>query len=183
MRPTRSLAAVVVATLTAFAGPGAAAGETAFEQLRTAFNHDRGTPRLILLTSPTCPACVGGAQWVQDEILAVFPAVPLRVYAVWYEMYPGDSPRAFPSAQKLMPDPRVRHFWDQPKAAGKWFKANVPSDYKGTIMWDAYYLYGPEVTWDVTPGTPVAWGRTILDTRKELLNQVTRLQQQIGAAK
>ena len=49
------------------------------------------------------------------------------------------------------------------------------SDYTGKIMWDAYYLYGPDVTWTVTPGAPISWGRTILETRKELLRQVGML--------
>lgn len=171
----------LVAVLVILGGVGEAAKETTFDRVKAAFNRDKGAPRLILLTSPTCPACVGGAKWVQEEILDKFPALNLLVYAIWYEMYPGDSPRAFPSAQKLMPDPRVHHFWDQPKATGRWFKANVPSDYKGRIMWDAYYLYGPAVTWNTTPGPPVSWGRTILETRKELLNQVSLLEEQAGA--
>jgi hypothetical protein len=152
--------------------PSAGAGRGTFELLKEGFNRDRGVPRLILLTSPTCPACVGGADWVQTEVLNQYPDLKIRVYAIWYEMYPGDSPKAFPAAKKIMPDTRVQHFWDQPKTTGKWFRANVPSDYTGKIMWDAYYLYGPDATWAATPGAPISWGRTILETRKELLRQV-----------
>ena len=155
-----------------FAG---AADRAAFELLKESFNRDRGVPRLILLTSPTCPACVGGADWVQTEVLDQYPDLKIRVYAIWYEMYPGDSPKAFPAAKRIMPDTRVQHLWDQPKTTGRWFKAHVPSDYKGPIQWDAYYLYGPDATWDATPGEPISWGRTILDTRKELLRHVALL--------
>jgi hypothetical protein len=159
------------------------AARSTFDQLKETFNKDKGTPRLILLTSPTCPACVGGADWVQTEVLEQLPHLNIKVYAVWYEMYPGDSPRAFPSAKKTMPDRRVQHFWDQPKTTGKWFKANVPSDYAGPIQWDAYYLYGADAEWTSTPGAPISWGRTILETRKELLKQVSLLDQQAGVAK
>jgi hypothetical protein len=174
------LCVLLAAALVVPGGVGEAAKTTAFDQMKAAFNGAKGTTRLVLLTSPTCPACVGGAKWVQEEILDKYPELDLRVYAVWYEMYPGDSPRAFPSAQKLMPDARVQHFWDQPKATGRWFKANVPSDYKGKIMWDAYYLYGPDVTWERTPGAPLAWGRTILETRKALLEQIAALDEVQG---
>src|SRR5262249_1077363 len=123
----------------------------------------------------TCPACVGGAQWIEDEVLKKYPDVNLHVYAIWYEMYPGDSPKAFPSAQKTMPDPRVHHYWDKKKATGRWFQVNVPSSYKKPIMWDGYYLYGPDVEWSNTLAAPISWGRTILETRKELQKQVSLL--------
>jgi hypothetical protein len=122
------------------AGHAALASGT-FEQLKERFNRDKGSVRLILLVSPTCPACVGGAQWIEDQILKQYPKLDIHVYAIWYEMYPGDSPKAFPSARKMMPNPRVEHYWDKKKAAGRWFRENVPSKYKKPIMWDAYYLY------------------------------------------
>src|SRR2546423_1586059 len=82
-----SCVAFVVLTI----NPVASAGRSTFDQLKDSFNRDKGVPRLILLTSPTCPACVGGADWVQTEVLEQYPALKMRVYAVWYEMYPGDS--------------------------------------------------------------------------------------------
>src|SRR6266536_287501 len=33
------------------------------------FNQDVGTPRLVLILSPTCPTCHAGASWVRTEIL------------------------------------------------------------------------------------------------------------------
>jgi len=152
-----------------------AAGAGTLEQLKSRFNQDKGVPRLIVLVSPTCPACVGGAQWIQENILAEYPKLNFRVYAIWYEMYPGDSPKAFPSARKTMPDPRVEHYWDKKKETGRWFKTNVPSDYKKPIMWDAYYLYDAGAEWGDTPQPLVSYGRTLLETRKELLKQISLL--------
>ena len=152
-----------------------AAGRGTLDQLKTRFNQDKGTPRLVVLVSPTCPACVGGAKWIQDEILARYPNLNIHVYAIWYEMYPGDSPKAFPSARQTMPDARVEHYWDKKKETGRWFKANVPSDYNKPIMWDAYYLYDADAEWGKTPEPLVSYGRTLLETRKELLRQVSLL--------
>jgi hypothetical protein len=155
------------------------------KELKAEFNKDKGAPRLIVLVSPTCPACVGGAQWIEDEVLKQYPKLNIHVYAIWYEMYPGDSPKAFPSAKKTMPDARVEHYWDKKKATGRWFQANVPSDYKKPIMWDAYYLYDADAQWGIAPGsTPeplVSHGRTILETRKELLKQVSLLSEKQDA--
>lgn len=36
------------------------------------------------------------------------PKLNIRVYSVWYEMYPGDSRRDFPNVRKLLPDRRVK---------------------------------------------------------------------------
>jgi len=166
------------AALSFLAAP-AWAGNT-LANLKLQFNKDKGVPRLIVLVSPTCPACVGGAQWIEDEVLRKFPALDIHVYAVWYEMYPGDSPKDFPSARQTMPDPRVRHYWDKKKMTGRWFQANVPSNYRQPIMWDAYYLYDADAEWGQTPGPLVSHGRTILETRKELLKQVSALAEKDG---
>ena len=149
------------------------AEETALDQLRTRFNRDRGVLRLVVLVSPTCPECVGGAEWIQDYVLKRYPDLPIQVYAVWYAMYPGDSPDDFPAAKKLMPDRRVTHWWDQSKDVGRWFTAAVPINLKGDIQWDAFYLYGEEATWkDQQPAPLLAWGRTILKDRKTLAEKI-----------
>ena len=103
------------------------------------------------------------------------PKLNLRVYVVWFEMYPGDSPKAFPKARKFLPDPRVNHYWDQLKEVGRWFVKALPSDYKGEIQWDAFYLYGRDSVWDDQPSSLLVWGRTILGSRKKLRDEITRL--------
>lgn len=144
-------------------------------QLKEQFNRDRGSLRLIVLMSPTCPACVNGAQWIQEYIMQRNPKLNLRVYSVWYEMYPGDSPKAFPKARTFLSDMRVTHYWDQPKEVGRWFQKALPSDYKGEIQWDAFYLYGTDSVWDDQPSSLLVWGRTILGSRKKLRDEITRV--------
>ena len=90
-------------------------------------------------------------------------------------MLPGDTPAAFPTARQRMTDPRVIHFWDENKLAGRWFKENVVPDYGARIIWDAYFLYGLEAEWRKIPQPMIRWGRTIMDKREELLREITLL--------
>jgi hypothetical protein len=155
--------------------PAAPAQASVLERLKDQFNQDRGALRLVVLVSPTCPACTSGAEWIQEYVMKRNPKLNLRVYAVWFEMYPGDSPQAFPKARTFLPDSRVNHYWDQPKDVGRWFVKALPSDYKGEIQWDAFYLYDKDSVWDDEPSSLLVWGRTILENRQKLRDEITRL--------
>jgi hypothetical protein len=165
------LAALAIAAIAA--APVNADG--VLDELKTRFNEDKGVLRLVVLVSPTCPACVSGAGWIQEYFLKRNPGLNLKVYAVWYEMYPGDSPDDFPAARKMMPDKRVTHYWDQAKDVGRWYYGLVPTDTKGDIEWDAFYLYGANSVWTDRPTGMLTWGRTILEDRRRLLDQASRL--------
>jgi hypothetical protein len=151
------------------------AQSTVLDRLKGQFNRDQGALRLVVLVSPTCPACTSGAEWIQEYILKRNPKLDIRVYSVWYEMYPGDSPDDFPAARKLLPDRRVHHYWDQPKDVGRWFQKAIPSDYKEEIQWDAFYLYGADSVWNDEPTSLLTWGRTILKDRKKLSDKIGEL--------
>ena len=103
------------------------------------------------------------------------PKLNIRVYTIWYEMYPGDSPDDFPKARTLLADRRVSHYWDQPKDVGRWFQKAVPSSYKGEVQWDAFYLYDADAAWDEEPSSLLVWGRTILESRNKLRGEIARL--------
>jgi hypothetical protein len=150
-------------------------GAGVLDDLKARFNNDKGVPRLVVLVSPTCPECVSGAGWIQEYVLKRNPKLAFKVYAIWYEMYPGDSPDDFPQARKLMPDKRVTHYWDQPKDVGRWFYGKVPTTTKGEIEWDAFYLYSADSVWAEEPTELLTWGRTILRDRKKLLGQIAQL--------
>jgi hypothetical protein len=148
---------------------------SALDELKAKFNDDKGTYRLVVLVSPTCPQCTSGATWIQEYVLQRHPKLEVKVYAVWYEMYPGDSPDDFPEARKLLGDKRVTHYWDQAKEIGRWFYGLVPSNVKGEIEWDAFYLYGPDAVWTDRPAMPLTSGRTILQDRRKLRDKVAQL--------
>ena len=72
-----------------------------------------------------------------------------------------------------MPDPRVLHFWDAERFAGRWFSKAVLGE--PGYMWDAYLLYGPDATWDQAPGPLLNYDGTIVDTGPELRDKLTPL--------
>ena len=170
--PLAAMAAVLVMLVSAVAPLH---GANVLDQLKTRFNQDTGVLRLVVLVSPTCPECTSGAGWIQEYILKRNPTLNLKVYTVWYEMYPGDSPDDFPAARKMMPDKRVSHFWDQGKDVGRWFFGLVPTATKGEIEWDAFYLYDKDSVWAERPTAMLTWGRTILKDRRKLTTAVAEL--------
>ncbi|MSO20808.1 MAG: hypothetical protein EXQ56_10175 [Acidobacteria bacterium] len=127
--------------------------------------------------------CLGGAQWIQDYVLKKNPDLNLKVYTIWYSMIKSDTPEAFPTARKILPDKRVSHYWDSKKETGKWFKEVVQElPPKGPIQWDAFYLYGPDAEWpeiklEAEPGPRITLGRTILQARNKLLEGIDGLKQ------
>lgn len=65
-----------------------------------------------------------------------------------------------------MPDTRVIHYWDGDRTVGRWFAEHLEG-YEG-IVWDVYYLYGPDAVWDGTPLPMIDSGGTIYSDRNRL---------------
>ena len=116
-------------------------------------------------------------------MLKANPDQDLRVYAIWFAMYPNDARDQWPA--EAMPDPRVKHYWDDGKLVGRWY-ADRLSDIQGQmapgskgfeapVLWDAYLVYGPESRWDAAPTGLRRWGRTVLATRDALREAVESL--------
>lgn len=72
-----------------------------------------------------------------------------------------------------MPDKRVIHYWDGETVVGQWFAEKVEG-YQG-VSWDAYYLYGPDATWDSVPSPLIGSGSTIYGERETLKTQLGSL--------
>ena len=70
-------------------------------------------------------------------------------------------------------DPRVRHYWDEQKAVGNWFSANVTHS-QGTT-WDFYAVYAPDATWTNQPPKAVSTGGPIIGHHDELRTAITPL--------
>jgi hypothetical protein len=108
---------------------------------------------------------------VQEQILEQNPSSEVRVYVIWFAMVPLDYRWRWDD--EVMTDPRVIHLWDEKKLAGQWFAEHV-EDYQG-IVWDTYYLYGPEARWDRTPTPLISSGYTVLAKREELQRSLVPL--------
>jgi hypothetical protein len=120
---------------------------------------------------------VAGARWAQDELLSKYPKADVRVFTIWFRMYPGDAQSKWPS--QLLTDSRVEHRWDEPKSAGRWFMTNLNSlrpsrggDGKFPqhvdALWDSYLLFDRSATWIDTPNGLLSWGFTVMRTKAQL---------------
>ncbi len=104
-------------------------------------------------------------------------------------MFPGDARNRW--KEELLSDPRVKHYWD-PKVgvAGPWFRDHVArlrqsktpgKDYlhggygQDRAAWDAFFLFGPDATWDAAPEPITSWGRPVYRAEAELRTDLRRL--------
>jgi len=120
---------------------------------------------------------------VQQTLLAKAPDAPLRVYAVWFKMYPGDARERW--RPELLGDVRVRHYWDEERFVGRGFLQVLPRLWalrapetvlsQADALWDAYLLYRTDARWDEEPPTALSWGATILQTQETLQRDIAPL--------
>jgi len=121
---------------------------------------------------------VAGARWAQSELLDRNPKADIRVFTIWFRMYPGDAESKWP--RQLLTDARVEHRWDEPKAAGRWFLTRLTSlrpsrggdglfPQRADALWDCYLLFDRNAVWNDTPSGVLSWGYTVVRTREQLL--------------
>ena len=117
---------------------------------------------------------------MQQDLLPRYSETALRVYAVWFNMYPGDARSKWP--ESLLTDSRVVHCWDEERIAGKQYLSHLSAmlDRRAPAtlppaadaMWDAFFVYAPGATWRDPVPLPVSWGYPIMVTRDQLLMDV-----------
>lgn len=74
-------------------------------------------------------------------------------------MLPSDNRRAAIRAAQTIVDPRVRHFHDPKKRAGKIIARSLGEpDY---VAWDIYLFYPVGSTWDTLPSVPSHWAHQV----------------------
>lgn len=106
-------------------------------------------------------------------MLAKYPSAKLRVYVVWFSMLRTDARSSWGWTGGTLTDNRAVHFWDEQKTVGRWFaqQENTQGDHN-QIIWDAYYLYGPDAQWDSKPEPLISTGTTVRDEADELEKQL-----------
>jgi hypothetical protein len=108
---------------------------------------------------------------VRSNILEKYPKAGVRVYAVWFNMLAGDS-RSLVD-RRVLNDSRVTNYYDADRVVGSWFARHVNDG--GGIVWDAYFLYGPDATWTSEPGPLVSTGGTVIASSSDLASAFSRL--------
>ncbi len=123
------------------------------------------------------------ARWAERDLLEHLSTAGIRVYAIWFAMYPGDARSKWPGT--LLTDTRVIHFWDEERITGTRYLSYLPPLVElraaGTLqptadaLWDAFFVYPSGATWRDPVPLPALWGYPIMVTHDELLRSVERL--------
>ena len=64
------------------------------------------------------------------------------------------------------------HFWDEKKKIGRLFAGKDPETDDPDVVWDAYYLYGPDAEWVTKPEPLISSGATVRSELEELKNRL-----------
>jgi hypothetical protein len=116
---------------------------------------------------------------VQREILEANEEADIRVYAVWVPSL-GGTQDAAELSQRVLPDPRVLHYWDEEALTSAWFAEIV--EHSSVPAWDVYYLYDPDAKWSAIPEPLVSSGGTIIGQSAALADAIRPLAAGASAA-
>lgn len=107
---------------------------------------------------------------IEDEDLAVL--------CVWLPMLRGDDEAASRRASRLLPDPRVRHFWTGDQELGKAFQRalDIPR-----VAWDIYFVYPPAARWEGDPPVPDSFMHQLRGLPEETMLDGSRLADSVRA--
>ncbi len=100
---------------------------------------------------------------MQENILEANHEVELDVYVIWEPTLGASRNRAV-GATELMPDSRVRHYWNDAFIVGEYFREHAFD----RTAWDIYFLYGSEATWEDNPEPLIISGYTVIRERSAL---------------
>lgn len=149
--------------------------------LVSAFNATKGRPRFLAILSPTCGACVHGAEAIKAAVLPLGRAV--AVFIVWAPMLGTDGASAASSSSGALAAPQVQQYWDPQRRVGAALRNEVFPDAaqrmkrsvpKGHFMaehigerdanqpeWDIYLLYEAGTEWKGSVPAPARWVRQV----------------------
>jgi hypothetical protein len=107
---------------------------------------------------------------VRSNILQKYPSSDVRIYVVWFNMLPADSRDLID--RKVLNDHRVANYYDPNRVVGSWFAQHTAAG--GGIVWDAYFLYGPDASWTAEPGPLVSTGGTVIGSSGDLADAFSK---------
>lgn len=90
-------------------------------------------------------------------------------------MIPTDARSRWGWTAGVLEDSRVLHFWDEKKKVGRYFAGKDPDTDDPDVVWDAYYLYGPDAEWTTKPEPLISDGATVRNEADELKSRLMPL--------
>jgi copper chaperone CopZ len=148
-------------------------------RLQADFNAAKSRHRFVAILSPTCGACVHGAEAIKSTVLPVASSVP--VFVVWAPMLAADGAPAASAGAEGLSAPGVRQYWDPARRVGtslrrdifpravEEMKRSLPEEHyfdqylvnrdAEQPEWDIYLLFAPGVEWTDRIPAPARWVR------------------------
>jgi len=148
-------------------------------QLVADFNAAKARPRFLAILSPTCSACVHGAEAIKAAVLPLGRTVD--VFVVWAPMLEGDGSGPASASSAIVAAPHVRQYWDPDRRVGtalrkdvfpdalERMKRSIPKEHflepyiakrDGTQPeWDIYLFFEPAIEWTDRAPVPSRWVR------------------------
>lgn len=143
------------------------------------FNAAKARPRFLAILSPTCSACVHGAEAIKAAVLAVGNTV--EVFVVWAPMLKGDGSGPASASSAIVAAPHVRQYWDPARRVGtslrkdvfpdavERMKRSIPKEHflepylvnrdSTQPEWDIYLFFEPGIEWTDRAPAPSRWVR------------------------
>ena len=126
------------------------------EDLKAPFNADRGKVRIVAFLSPSCGHCAKNARALQLKVLEQIDSPDVSVHIVWIKLLDQDSKEIVPEAMRLLPDPRVHHYWDPERRLNAQLLDAIAFDVM-VRMYDIFLLYDRDAAWDKRLPKPGFW--------------------------
>jgi copper chaperone CopZ len=148
-------------------------------RLQADFNAAKSRHRFVAVLSPTCGACVHGAEAIKAAVLPVASSVP--VFVVWAPMLAADGGAEASAGARSLTAPGVRQYWDPSRRVGtslrrdifpravEEMKRSLPKEHyfdqylvdrdAAQPEWDIYLLFAPGVEWTDRMPAPARWVR------------------------
>lgn len=147
--------------------------------LASDFTAAKGHARFLTILSPTCSACVHGAEAVKAAIVAA--GADREVFVVWAPMLDGDDAAAASRGAEMLAAPRVHQYWDPERRVGTAFRKDLFPDAASRMRrsvptghpfaehlgqredtqpeWDIYTFYDAGTEWRERAPAPAHWVR------------------------
>ena len=158
------------------------------EPFVSAFNADGKIPRFVAILSPTCGACLHGAEAIKETLSRDARDGRLRLFVVWAPMLAPDNDAAAREAVNLFSGLAVSQFYDPERRLGDTFRKDVfpraademreslphghylepslagrPND---APEWDIYMFFDAATAWTSLTPRPGHWVRQIARVQK-----------------
>ncbi len=124
--------------------------------LRDAFNQGRGKVRLLAFFSPSCSHCQNNARSIQEVVLDKLVDPDISVMIVWMPVSEADSRDKIAVAATVIPDRRVRHYWDPKVLLNPQLRDAIQFDVN-VRLYDIVLLYDRQATWNDRVPRPGFW--------------------------